>query len=117
VGTFDDQSLVHVEMAIGRPILVRYQGLDRLTIELFVRQSDESNMSTEQLIGSVTEVSPFSGSDECHSLTASWLKDCIENHPTCGVSGPATRVIDVGMPTLANHDWSNLLGCTTTTWL
>lgn len=97
--TFDDQSLVHVEMALDRPILVRYQGLDRLTVELFVRHSDGSNESSDQLIGPVTEVAPFSGSDACHSLAASWLKDCIENHPTCGTSGPAqlpTRVIDVG---------------------
>lgn len=97
--TFDDQSLVHVEMAVDRPILVRYQGLDRLTIELFVRPSDGDKVSSDQLIGTVTEVSSFSSSDACHSLAASWLKDCIENHPTCGVSGPVplpTRVIDVG---------------------
>lgn len=97
--TFDDQSLVHVEMALDRPVLVRYQGLDRLTIELFVRHSDGSNESGGQLIGSVKEVSPFSGSEACHSLAATWLKDCIENHPTCGVPGPVplpTRVIDVG---------------------
>lgn len=97
--TFDDQSLVHVEMALDRPVLVRYQGLDRLTIELFVRHLDASNESSGQLIGSVKEVSPFSGSEACHSLAASWLKDCIENHPTCGVPGPVplpTRVINVG---------------------
>lgn len=97
--TFDDQSLVHVELALDRPVLVRYQGLDRLTIELFVRHSDGSNESSGQLIGSVKEVSTFSGSEACHSLAASWLKDCIENHPTCGVPGPVplpTRVIDVG---------------------
>lgn len=97
--TFNDQSLVHVEMAVDGPILVRYQGLDRLTIELFVRESAGSNVSSGQLIGSVTEVSPFSGSDACHSVAASWLKDCIDNHPTCGVPGPVplpTRVIDVG---------------------
>lgn len=97
--TFDDQSLVHVEMALDRPVLVRYQGLDRLTIELFVRHSFGINESGGQLIGSVKEVSPFSGSEACHSLAASWLKDCIENHPTCGVPGPVplpTRVIDVG---------------------
>lgn len=97
--TFDDQSFVHVEMTLDRPVLVRYQGLDRLTIELFVRHSDGSKESSGQLIGSVKEVSPFSGSEACHSLAASWLKDCIENHPTCGVPGPVplpTRVIDVG---------------------
>lgn len=97
--TFDDQSLVHVEMALDGPVLVRYQGLDRLTIELFVRHSDGNKETGDQLIGFVTQVSPFSGSEACHSLAASWLKDCIENHPTCGVSGPTplpTRVIDVG---------------------
>lgn len=97
--TFDDQSLVHVEMALDKPVLVRYQGLDRLTIELFVRHSDGNNESGGQLIGSVKEVSPFSGSEACHSLAATWLKDCVENHPTCGVPGPVplpTRVIDVG---------------------
>ncbi|KAK2751520.1 heterokaryon incompatibility protein [Colletotrichum kahawae] len=47
---------------------------------------------------SLAKVQPYSGSDEALLLAKKWLHNCLEQHTTCNIPGPAllpTRVIDL----------------------
>lgn len=100
----DDEHFVEVLMARGQPLRIKYtsHSAHAVHLELFTRESIEvehDKDASAPCVGPAKEVAEYSGSDECLSLAASWLKDCMKNHPNCQVEPNAplpTRVIDVG---------------------
>lgn len=101
---FNDEHFVEVLIARDGPLRVKYTyAAQFVSIELFTREPSTveqgDSKSNAPYIGSVSEVSEYSGSDACLSVAASWLKECRENHPSCDLESNLplpTRVIDVG---------------------
>ncbi|PVH71624.1 HET-domain-containing protein [Cadophora sp. DSE1049] len=99
---------VELKLAVGKQCQVFWRK-DGIYLEVFSRKNGQKIEGLPDTIGPVKEVAEHSSSDSCFELAASWLKTCVDTHPSCRSDSSTlqeqalpTRVIDVGSPGTQN---------------